>query len=157
MSNLKYNKMRFTSIFYSIITLTILGFAACNGQENQLDSISKEILNPIELGPNTQIFDEVDQLPAPKDGLQSYYQFVASNLKYPEDAKNKGIEGKVMVEFIVTKEGTVSNVKVLKGIDRACDLAAAQVIAKSENWNPGIKDGKIVNTKIVLPIAFRLN
>jgi TonB family protein len=104
-----------------------------------------------------EIFTVVESAPTPKEGMTEFYQYITSNLKYPEEARKNGIEGKVFVEFIVTKEGKVINSKVLKGIHPQCDEAARQVVANSGDWTPGTQRDREVNVRVVLPISFKLN
>ena len=77
-------------------------------------------------------------------------------MKYPSQARRMGIEGRVFVEFIVDKDGTLTNVKAIKGIGAGCDEEAERVIKNHPKWNPGKQRGKAVKQKIVLPITFKL-
>jgi TonB family protein len=104
-----------------------------------------------------EIFTQADTPPTPQDGIDSFFQFVMKNLRYPEEARMKGIEGKVFVEFVVTESGSVDQVKVIRGLHPACDAEAMKVISESPDWIPGYKDGKPVNVKMVLPLTFALN
>ena len=149
--------MKNTSIFSIALGVAFIVFSACGANDTQLDPVANEVLNAQEFASTDMIYETVDELPAPTEGFQVYFQSIASKLKYPEDAKKQGIEGKVAIEFIVTKEGAITNVKVLKGLHPSCDQAAARVVAQSTAWNPGVKDGKVVNTKLVLPISFKLD
>lgn len=87
-------------------------------------------------------------------------QFIAKNLKYPSIAKVNNIEGKVFVEFVVTKKGDVTGIKVLRDIGAGCGAAAQQVISTmvKENglWKPGMQDGRKVKVKYTVPITFKL-
>jgi TonB family protein len=103
-----------------------------------------------------EIFKVVDNQPVPVDGLPAFYKFISENLKYPEEARKAGIEGKVFIEFVVTKEGSVANVKCVRGIGDLCDEEAVRVIQNSPAWNPGSQQGEKVNVRLVLPIAFNL-
>ena len=103
-----------------------------------------------------EIFTVVESAPSPQGGMTEFYQYIASNLKYPETAREAGIEGKVFIEFIVTKEGKVINSKILKGIHPQCDEAARRVVANSADWTPGTQRDREVNVKVVLPISFKL-
>lgn len=145
--------MKFSSL---IIVLLAFCITACGSYDSQTESMATDLLNPVEFGQGDLIHQKVDQLPEPVGGFQNYFQTLANNLKYPEDAKKKGLEGKVLVQFIISKQGEVTNVEVLEGFHPECNLAAAQIVAKSDKWNPGIKDGKTVNTQLVLPITFKL-
>ncbi len=142
---------------WKIISITAVAFAFCcliagNGfvqaQADQKKKSSKDV-----------VFEEVDELPTfgSQPQYAELYEFVAKHLKYPEEAAKKGVEGKVFTKFIVEKDGTITNVSVVKGIGYGCDEAAANVLKSSPPWNPGKKDGKIVRTSFVVPIVFQLN
>ena len=103
------------------------------------------------------VFQIVDEMPKFSGGEQAMMEFVASNIKYPEAAKDKNIEGRVFVSFVVEKDGSVSNVKVMRGIGGGCHDEAVRVIKSMPNWKPGIKDGKPVRVSYMMPINFKLN
>ena len=106
-------------------------------------------------------FPEVDKPPMynGKAPAQAFGEFVTQNIKYPPEAENKGIAGHVIVSFIIEKNGTVSNIKVLNGVDPLLDAEALRVTEKlsKTKWTPGIKDGKKVRVVLNHPISFRLN
>jgi TonB family protein len=77
-------------------------------------------------------------------------------VKYPKEAANAGVEGKVFVEFTVTKEGKIKDAKVAKGAEESLDKEALRVVNAMPDWTPGEKDGKKVDVKMTLPIAFKL-
>jgi protein TonB len=89
-------------------------------------------------------------------GLDSMYAYIVKNLKYPELAKEKGIEGRVFVQFVIEKDGSISNVKILRGIGGGCDEAAVEMIKNMPKWKPGTQRGKPVRVQFNLPIKFEL-
>lgn len=95
-------------------------------------------------------------MPEYKGGMEALYKFVGSNIKYPKQAKNEGIQGKVFVQFIVKKDGSVDQVKVVKGIGAGCDAEASRVVKLLDQWTPGTKEGHPVDMHITLPIKFAL-
>jgi TonB family protein len=103
-----------------------------------------------------EIFTVVDDQPEPVGGMQAYYEYVAKNLSYPEEARKLGIEGRVFIEFIVSKDGSITNVKCIKGIGDLCDSEAVRVISNSPAWIPGKQKGGNVNVRMILPITFKL-
>lgn len=90
-------------------------------------------------------------------GYDAFYRFVSSKIKYPAQARRMGIEGKVYVEFVVNRDGTLTELSVLKGIGGGCDEEAVRVVQNSPPWNPGKQRGVPVRQKMVLPIVFELN
>ena len=100
------------------------------------------------------IYNYVEQMPTPLFELPEYLQ---KNLNYPEAAKKAGIEGRVIVQFVITKYGTLENVKVTRGIGAGCDEEAARVVKSMPAWKPGMQNGKAVNVYYTLPMTFKLN
>ena len=103
------------------------------------------------------IFTIVEESAQPKGGMESFYKHVQNKLKYPAEARRNGVEGRVYVEFIVEKDGSISNVKSIKGIGFGCDEEAVNAVASSTKWIPGTQEGKPVKQKIVLPLTFELD
>ncbi len=111
---------------------------------------------PVEEEVAEEIFTIVEDQPAPKGGMAAFYEYVGKKLKYPAQARRMGIEGKVFVEFVVDKDGTITNVKAIKGIGAGCDEEAIRVIQASPKWNPGKQRGRPVKVRMILPITFKL-
>jgi TonB family protein len=106
---------------------------------------------------NDVIFTIVDNPPTYPDGMNAYIEYVQANLEYPAKARRNSVEGKVFVEFIVTKTGTIESAYILKSLEENCDKAALEIIKNSPDWYPGTQKGVPVNVKMVLPITFKLN
>jgi protein TonB len=85
-----------------------------------------------------------------------FRSYINENLKYPEIAAENGIAGKVFVSFIIETDGTVSTVKVEKGVDPSLDKVAIRVVESSPKWEPGTQKGKIVRVQYTMPITFSL-
>ena len=103
------------------------------------------------------IFDIVEEMPEFIGGVEKLYEYLGDNIKYPEQAKDFSIQGKVFVQFVVWKDGTIKDVKVVKGAHKLLDKEALRVINKMPNWKPGKQRGKNVNAKFTLPIKFRIS
>lgn len=106
--------------------------------------------------PNT-IFTVVEETAAPVGGMSAFYEYVGKKIKYPAQAKRMGIEGKVFVEFVIEKDGSITDVKAIKGIGAGCDEEAVRILQAAPKWKPGKQRGKPVRQKMVLPISFRLS
>lgn len=102
------------------------------------------------------VYAMVDDQPLPEEGIHEFYNYIRKNLKYPAEARMKGIEGRVFVEFVVDAEGTISEVKTLKGIGAGCDEEAERVLKNAAAWNPGRLNGKPVKVRMVLPVTYKL-
>ncbi|MGK7392994.1 MAG: energy transducer TonB [Candidatus Cyclobacteriaceae bacterium M3_2C_046] len=103
-----------------------------------------------------EIFTIVENQPQPEGGFADFYAFVGDNLKYPDKASRMGIEGKVFVQFVVEKDGSLTDLQVVKGIGAGCDEEAVRVISKAPNWNPGKQRGQPVRVRMIFPIVFKL-
>lgn len=99
---------------------------------------------------------QVDEMPGPPGGMEGFTQYMIKNLSYPAEAKKAGTQGMVFVTFVVTAEGKVETVEVLRGIGNGCDEEAVRVITQSGTWTPGRKDSKAVATQMTLPVNFKL-
>lgn len=106
---------------------------------------------------NDSIYQIVDEMPEFPGGEAAMMKFVANNVKYPQEARDKEIDGRVFISFVVEKDGSVSNVKVMRGIGGGCDEEAVRVISAMPKWKPGFKDGKPVRVSYMMPINFKLS
>ena len=104
-----------------------------------------------------QIFNIVEQQAEFKGGMQKFYEYVGKKMKYPSQARRMGIEGKVFVQFVVERDGSITDVQAIRGIGAGCDEEAIKVIRESPKWNPGKQRGRAVRVRRVIPITFRLN
>jgi TonB family protein len=106
---------------------------------------------------NSEVFTYVEQMPEFKGGEGALMKFISTNIKYPINARNENIEGRVIVSFVVTFEGKVTDLKVLRDIGGGCGDEALRVLKLSPDWKPGKQNGRPVNTKMVVPINFHLD
>ena len=102
-------------------------------------------------------FDVVEQMPEFPGGAAGMMKFIAENVKYPEEAYSKGIEGRVLVQFIIEKDGSVTNVKVIKKVNDAIDAEAVRVVKAMPKWKPGKQNGREARVKYTIPVIFRLS
>lgn len=106
--------------------------------------------------PEAEIFTVVEEMPAFNGGIEELYKFLANNIKYPQQAKDAQIKGRVFVNFVVEKDGEVTNVNVLRGIGGGCDEEAIRVVSSMPRWKPGTQRGENVRVSYNLPIKFSL-
>ncbi|MCU0449298.1 MAG: TonB family protein [Bernardetiaceae bacterium] len=99
----------------------------------------------------------VEENAAPTGGYDKLYKFFRDNIKYPTQAQRTAVEGKVFVSFVVERDGSISNVVVMKGIGAGCDEEALRVVGKMPHWQPGKQRAKPVRQKMVIPINFTLS
>ena len=103
-----------------------------------------------------RVFAVVEEMPEFVEGHKAVSKFLTENIKYPETARNEGVQGMVYVAFVVEKEGSITGVRVIKGIGSGCDEEAIRVV-KMMKFNPGKQNGKAVDVQFNLPIKFSLN
>lgn len=103
-----------------------------------------------------QIFLVVEETAAPQGGMPAFYEYVGKKMKYPAQARRMGVEGKVFVEFVIERDGSITDVKAIKGIGAGCDEEAVRVVESAPKWKPGKQRGKPVRQRMVLPISFKL-
>ncbi|MEP4092801.1 TonB family protein [Reichenbachiella sp.] len=103
-----------------------------------------------------EIFLLVEDKPEPKGGIKAFYKYVADNIRYPREATENRVEGRVYVQFVVNSQGKISDVEAVKGIGAGCDEEAARIVNEAPDWNPGKQRGKPVSVRMVLPITFKL-
>ena len=103
-----------------------------------------------------EIFQIVEEMPAFPGGEKALLEYVAKGIKYPQIARETGIQGRVFVGFVVEPDGSISNVKLLRGIGGGCDEEAMRVIKSLPKWKPGKQRGKAVRVSYQIPVFFKL-
>lgn len=103
------------------------------------------------------VFDVVEEMPQYPGGPQALFEFLSNNVKYPEEAEKAGIQGRVIATFVVEKDGSVSNAKVVKSVDPLLDAEALRVISAMPKWKPGKQNGKVVRVKYTVPLSFHFD
>ncbi len=104
----------------------------------------------------TKVFEVVEQMPQFPGGDAALMQFLSSHIKYPVVAEENGIQGRVVCTFVVERNGSITDVKVVKSVDPSLDKEAVRVIKSMPNWIPGKQNGSAVRVKYTVPVTFRL-
>jgi TonB family protein len=104
-----------------------------------------------------EIFDVTEVQPNPPGGMEGWNEYLKANVTYPAEAKSMGIEGTVIVVFVVNSDGSVSNPEILRGIGGGADEEALRVVQNSPNWEPAKQKNRVVNCRMRLPIRFKLS
>ena len=125
------------------------------------ESDTKKYVKVVASAPQTvvsddQTFSVVEQMPEYPGGMRAGLEFMARNLRYPTKAREAGKQGRVIVQFVVRKDGSLSDFKVLRPVDPWLDAEAIRVISTMPKWKPGMQDGKPVSVKFTLPVTFML-
>ncbi len=118
------------------------------------DSSAQKVVTPA--ASDNQPFDVVKQMPEFPGGMRASLEFMARNLKYPTKAQEAGKQGRVVVQFIVQKDGSLSDLHVLRSVDPWLDAEAIRVIGIMPKWKPGMQDGQAVAVKYTMPVTFSL-
>lgn len=116
---------------------------------------AKEVFTPVEQMP--EFFDVVEQMPEYPGGSMAMFEYLSKNIHYPKDAEEQQLQGRVIATFVVMKDGSISNAKVVKSVSPSLDEEALRCINGMPNWTPGRQNGKAVNVKYTIPISFRLD
>ena len=104
----------------------------------------------------TKVFDVVEQMPSFPGGPSALMQYLSSNIKYPVVAEENGVQGRVVCTFVVEKDGSITDVRVVKSVDPSLDKEAMRVVKGMPKWIPGKQNGSAVRVKYTVPVTFRL-
>lgn len=158
--------------FLLTISLTLcVGFLiACSNKDEQINKPESQTIVAEELEqPETKadipennpdkdpVFRVVEVMPEFPGGTDKLMEFIRNNIKYPKEALKEGAEGTSFVSFVVMKDGSIEEVKILRGFNEACDAEAVRVVSSMPKWDPGKQRGKPVNVEFNLPIKFKLD
>ena len=103
------------------------------------------------------VFDVVEHMPEFPGGMKEMMNYLSTNIHYPEAAHKAGIQGRVVVNFIVEADGTISNANVVRSVNEELDAEAIRVVQNMPKWKPGMQNGKTVRVKYNIPVSFRLD
>lgn len=151
----RYTGVKFAGIALMVAMISLM--VACtnadlnNGSTNGNDSLDSQKAVGTE-----EVFTEVEQMPEYPGGQEAMAGFLSGNIKYPAEAKDKGIQGTVYVAFVVAADGNVTDIKIEKGVGYGCDEEALRVVKQMPKWKPGVQKGQPVAVSFVLPIKFAL-
>ena len=122
---------------------------------------SKELVSARVKAKKTQkeekVFDVVENMPSFPGGTVKMMEYLSTNVRYPEAALKVGAQGRVVVNFIVEPDGTISNANVVRSVSEELDAEAIRVVENMPKWKPGMQNGKVVRVKYSIPVSFRLN
>lgn len=138
-------------------TMTIIAYS---GPSKTPFKGSSTDLSKVKTDPNdNKVYDfvTVNEQPTFPGGMANFYKYLSSAVKYPKEAQEKNIQGKVFLSFIVEKDGTLHDIKVERKLDSDIDAEAVRVLKESPKWIPGIMDNKFVRVKYNIPISFTLS
>lgn len=137
--------------------MNLTGFSVYGKERPRPQSTKKMSQNTVTESADEEIYQTVEHMPSFPGGVEKLMEYMSKNLNYPQTAVDAGIQGRVFIGFVVEPDGSVSNVKVLRGIGSGCDEEAVRVISSLPRWEPGKKDGKAVRVGYQIPVFFKLN
>ncbi|GAB3642877.1 TonB family protein [Spirosoma arcticum] len=169
-ATLMFSRLGFESITRKITSSTVLTITLRLSQDTlpamgataDYKSVKPNPKMPTSIGQdpqtiNGQVFTVVEQQPTFPGGIPGLMQYVAKNLRYPAEARQARVQGRVFVQFVVTRTGQIQDLRVLKGIGRGCDEEAVRVVSQMPKWKPGIQNGKPIAVQYNLPIQFAID
>ena len=139
--------------FSLLLALAITIFAPVSAQKTVIAKDNSSVKKQIE---RDSVLDVCDQMPQFKGGDVALMDFIRTSISYPKDAAEQGLQGRVVLRFIIEKDGTISNSEVLKSASLSLDTEALRVVNSMPQWIPGKHKGKVVRVRYVLPVTFRL-
>ncbi|MEO3403845.1 TonB family protein [Mucilaginibacter sp. CAU 1740] len=116
---------------------------------------NSDVKQVVEADPN-QIFTSVEQVPEFAGGLEKFGAYLSKNIRYPAVARENNVQGRVICTFVVERDGSLTDIKVVRGIGSGCDEEAIRVLKNSPKWKPGIQNGRPVRVQYSVPISFTL-
>ena len=128
--------------------------------EDQVEWVDLDEYDYVEVEPEPEeeeIFMVVEESPEFPGGYEAYLQYLKKNIKYPAICRDNNIQGRVIISFVVNKDGKIVDAEVVKGVNPSLDKEALRVISTMPNWKPGKQRGKPVRVKYSSPVNFRLN
>jgi TonB family protein len=136
-------------------TVNELVVVAPPAQPQQVEPV--EMPNPLKVDQKKdRAFDVVEEMPQFPGGPSALYEYLAANIRYPKAAHKAGVQGRVILTFVVEKDGSISGTEVVKSVSPLLDAEAVRVINAMPNWVPGRQNGKVVRVKYAVPVSFML-
>lgn len=148
-----------------VFALLVAGNISCSQDASQTEDAKEEVVAPV--SPETkeapadstakeEVFMVAEQMPEFPGGMKEMLKFLQENVKYPENAMKNNVQGRVIVQFVIEKDGTPTEFKVLRSVDPDLDAEALRVLQTMPKWKPGMQRGEVVRVKFTVPVSFKL-
>lgn len=139
-------------------TTTAIGSFDVKGNDDAAGEVlkAKEVIAQEVPKEEEKVFDVVEQMPSFPGGQGALFEYLSKNIKYPVVAEENGVQGRVIVTFVVERDGSITDVKVVKAVDPSLDKEAARVVRSMPHWIPGKQNGSAVRVKFTVPVTFTL-
>lgn len=145
--------------------LLVAGNISCSQDASQTEDAKEEVVAPVspeakeapaDSTAKEEVFMVAEQMPEFPGGMKEMLKFLQENVKYPENAMKNNVQGRVIVQFVIEKDGTPTEFKVARSVDPDLDAEALRVLQTMPKWKPGMQRGKIVRVKFTVPVSFKL-
>jgi len=139
-------------------TTTAIGSFDVKGNDEAEGAVlkAKEVIADEKPKEEEKVFDVVEQMPSFPGGPQALFEYLSKNIRYPAVAEENGVEGRVVVTFVVERDGSITDVIAVKKVDPSLDKEAIRVVKSMPHWIPGKQNGSAVRVKYTVPVTFRL-
>ena len=146
----------FKCLLFAISTLVLLVVVFAPAGANAQNKKVEKAQTHKDTTTDDKVYEVCEQMPTYEGGDAALLKYLTDSVKYPELAKKHGVQGRVVIGFIVEKDGSLTNVKVLRAVDRALDAEALRVVKGMPKWIPGRQNKQRVRVKYNVPVSFRL-
>lgn len=145
--------------------LLVAGNISCSQDASQTEDAKEEVVAPVspeakeapaDSTAKEEVFMVAEQMPEYPGGMKEMLKFLQENVQYPENAMKNNVQGRVIVQFVVEKDGTPTEFKVLRSVDPDLDAEALRVMKAMPKWKPGMQKGQVVRVKFTVPVSFKL-
>lgn len=145
--------------------LLVAGNISCSQDASQTEDAKEEVVAPVspeakeapaDSTAKEEVFIVVEQMPEYPGGMKEMLKFLQENVKYPENAMKNNVQGRVIVQFVIEKDGTPTEFKVARSVDPDLDAEALRVLQTMPKWKPGMQRGEVVRVKFTVPVSFKL-
>lgn len=145
--------------------LLVAGNISCSQDASQTEDAKEEVVAPIspeakeapaDSTAKEEVFMVAEQMPEFPGGMKEMLKFLQENVKYPENAMKNNVQGRVIVQFVIEKDGTPTEFKVLRSVDPDLDAEALRVMKAMPKWKPGMQKGQVVRVKFTVPVSFKI-
>ena len=146
----------FKCLLFAVSALVLLVIVVAPVRANAQDNKGKTTQTRKDTATDDKIYEVCEQMPIFEGGDAALLKYLTDSVKYPELAKKHGVQGRVVIGFIVEKDGSLTDVKVLRHVDIALDAEALRVVKGMPKWIPGCQDEQLVRVRYNVPVSFRL-
>ena len=146
----------FKCLLFVVSALILLVIVIAPARASAQDKKGKTTQTRKDTATDDKVYEVCEQMPIFEGGDAALLKYLRENLKYPDKTKDRGVQGRLVIGFIVEKDGSLTDVKVLRHVDIALDAEALRVVKGMPKWIPGCQDEQLVRVRYNVPVSFRL-